>query len=950
MIKKISILCAIVALISSNLFAQYDMNAPFPTDPKVRIGKLANGLTYYIRHNAEPKERASFYIIQNVGAILENDDQNGLAHFLEHMAFNGTKNFPGSKGIIHALEKHGVEFGRNLNAYTAHDETVYNISDVPTVNESLLDTCLLILHDWSNALTLDNKEIDGERGVISEEWRTRRNAGWRLRAQTTPVLMRNSKYAERDVIGDLNIIKNFSYQTLRDYYKKWYRPDLQAIAVVGDFDVNKMEQKIKDLFSKIPMPENAAKREVFSLPLDGQIGYVCATDKEVTRSSVSLYIKYPSTPKEAKNHGYWRKAILQRFYNTMLNQRIGEMLQKNSNPPFLAASAGFGGSLVRGTSIYVISANAKPNEEALALEAIYRENERVRRFGFTQGELNRAKTNMLVGLESAKKGQDKIKNEAYISEMQSHFLYGEPMVSFDYYYNFMKALIPTITLEEVSALAKEHATRENMDIIVQGPAEGVKHITKEEALAVMDKVDKETLEPYKDQTTTATLMNDELAGSKIIKTRALPQFEAEEWTLENGAKVVFRKADYEKDQVSITSYSVGGTSLYDVDKLASAQVAADFVGAYGTGEFDPISLRKILTGKQVGVKASIGGLSESVGGASTPKDIETLLQLIYMKFERPRFDKEIHEAIMQRNYAGLPKQVTPAKIMQDSMAMIMSNYHPRTLLGGKEYLDKINIAQIEEIYKDRIKDASDFVFFIVGNVEAETVKPLVEKYIGSIKSYNRKENWVDHKVRAPKGKTNKVIELDLTTPKTTVITYHTKEMKYSMANNIYAYILRGVLDLRYTQNIREKEGGTYGVSVKNGSSRIPSSSYSMVMQFQCEPARAEQLKPLLYEELDRIMKDGPTQEEVDNIVKAVLKNREQSKAHNSYWLNAISNYYITGIDSNDPKNYEDILENVTPKDIQKFAKKLFKKADVVDIMFVPKNKTEKLTTATETTK
>ena len=938
MAKKLLIVCALLALISSSLFAQYDMKAPLPMDPNIRIGKLANGLTYYLRHNAEPKERASFYIIQNVGAILENDDQNGLAHFLEHMAFNGTKHFPGRKGITNMLEKHGVEFGRNVNAYTAQDETVYNISEVPTTNPGLLDTCLLVLHDWSHYLLLVDEEIDGERGVITEEWRTRRNAGFRIRAQMMPVLMKGSKYAERDVIGDLDIIKNFKYQTLRNYYHKWYRPDLQAIAVVGDFDVDQMEKKVKELFSQIPTPVNPAKRETFTVEPHDEILFVCATDKEVTNSSISVYIKYPETPVAEKNHQYMKNGILQSFFNTMLGQRISELLQKG-NPPFINAQAGFGGGLVRGWNVYAISATAKPNEEAGALEAVYRENERVKRFGFTQGELERAKTNMLVGLESAYKQKDKTTSEDYIGEMKSNFLEGEPIVDFDYYYNFAKAIIPTITVEEVSALADQYINRKNMVIIVQGPSEGVKHITKDEAIAVMDKVEKSQLEPYKDQSSEASLITEDLKGSKIIATKKLPQFDAEEWTLENGAKVVFRKADFEKDQVQVASYSKGGTSLYDVDKLASAMVATQFIGAYGLGDYDAITLRKLLTGKQANSAVSIGGLSESVGGASTPNDFETMMQLIYLRFEKPRFDKEAHEAMMHRNYAAIENApITPQKIMQDSISMIMSNYSKRNLIFNKEFLDKISLEQIEEIYRDRIKDISDFTFFIVGNIDAETVKPLVEKYLGSVKSYNRKETWVDNKVRGPKGRTEKVIELDLTTPKSTVITNFSKDMKVTIPNNLCLNILRGVLDARYLTNIREKEGGTYGVSVQPGSSREPYESYSMAMSFDCDPDKAEHLKSLIYAEIDKLMKEGPTQEEIDKVTSIMKKNNEQSKPHNAYWMNAIQTYYLRGIDVTDPKNFDNIIDKITPKDVKKFTQKLFKGADVVDILFVPKAK------------
>ena len=934
MIRKLIAVC-IVVLTSANLFAQYNLNAPVPLDPLVRTGKLANGLTYYVRHNAEPKERASFYIIQNVGAILENDDQNGLAHFLEHMAFNGTKNFPGRKGIVKTLEKHGIEFGRNINAYTTQEETVYNISDVPTTNLSLLDTCLLVLHDWSHYLELAGEEIDSERPVISEEWRTRRDPRFRMNAVIMPVLLNEAKFAYRDVIGDLDLINNFKHQTLRDFYHKWYRPDLQAIAVVGDFDVNEMEQKVIALFSAIPTPKNPAPREVYALEPHDDIFFVPATDKELTQSSVSVYIKYPATPRAEKNHQYLRNDLVKSFYNSMLSQRIRELLQKE-NPPFINGSSGFGG-LIRGYEVYAISTTAKPNEEALALEAIYRENERVKRYGFTESELERIKTATLVSLESQYKQKDKIKSDAHVRSMQSHFLEGEPMPDFDYSYQFMKAMIPTVTVEEVSNLAKKHLQHSNMVIIVQGPTEGVRHITKEEALAVLDKVEKSTIEPYQDQVTEAALISEELTGSTIVSTKKMAQFDAEEWKLANGAKVIFRKADYEKDHVSLSSYSPGGTSLYDVDKLASAQMVSQFIDGYGLGEFDAVTLGKLLTGKQAGTKVEISGLSEGISGASTPNDFETLMQLVYLRFEKPRFDKTVHESIMQRNYAAIASQMNnPGKIMQDSVNRIMSNYHPRTLLFGKEFLDNINIAQIEDIYRDRIKDISDFTFFIVGNIDAETVKPLVEKYIGSITAYNRKENWIDRKVRGPEGKTEKVIPLQLETPKTTVITAFSKEMKYNAASNVYINILKGILDLRYIENIREKEGGTYGVSVGASVSRLPYSSYGVNMSFDCDPDKAEKLKSLIYVELDDLMKSGPTAEEMEKVTASMLKNWEQSKPHNQYWASVISTYYHTGINLNDEKNYENIIKAATPKTIQKFAKKVFSKANVVDIMFIPK--------------
>lgn len=932
--QKLTLLLLSCLLSVQASFAQSGYETPLPKDPNTIVGKLPNGITYYLRHNKEPKERASFYIIRNAGALLENDEQNGLAHFLEHMAFNGTKNFPG-KGIISTLEKYGVAFGRNINAYTSHNETVYNISAVPTTDEKLLDTCLLILHDWSYYLTLDEKEIDEERGVISEEWRTRRNSGFRLQAQSMPVLFKDSKYAVRDVIGSLDVIKTFKPETIREFYRHWYRTDLEAIAIVGDFDVAKMEQKIKDMFSSIPAVENPQERPFYAIPEHDEMYFAVTTDKEAQRSTVSITTILPEKSAEEKNtHAYLKDALIQSFYNNMIASRINELMQKG-DPPFINAGIGFGG-LVRGYNSYNITAIAKPNQEDTALEAVLIENEKIKRFGFTESELERVKTNMLVGLESAYKEKDKTNNESYIREMQSNFLENEPIVDFDYYYEFAKQVIPTITVAEVSAKAQEGNTPKNRVMIISGPSEDSKHLTQEEALAIIEKVEKADLTAYEDNVQDASLISEELPGSKIVKTKKLLQFDAEEWTLANGAKVVFRKADFEKDDVTLASYSKGGTSLYDIGTLPSASNVGSLVGAYGLGDFDAVTLRKLLTGKMASVSVSVGSMSESVGGSSTPKDFETMLQLLYLRFEKPRFDAEAHEAVMSRNRAAIAnQQKNPQKIMQDSISLIMSNHNPRTLLFNEEYLNNISLEKIEQVYRDRIKDASDFIFFIVGNIDADTVKPLVEKYIGSLKSVNRKESWRDNHVRGPKGRTEKVIDIALETPKSTVVTKFSKDMKYSRYNSLCNNILEGVLELRYTENIREKEGGTYGVSVNAGSVRQPYQNYNMTMVFDCDPEKAVYLKSLIYEETERMMQDGPTEEEINKVVSNIKKNREQSKQHNSYWLNNIYSEYVTGIKF-DPEGYDKMLDKISPKDIRKFAQSLFKDADVIDIIFQPK--------------
>ena len=922
---------------SQALFAQAKLEDPLPQDPNTVVGKLPNGITYYLRHNAEPKGQASFYIIRNAGALLEEDNQDGLAHFLEHMAFQGTKNFPG-KGIISTMERHGVAFGRDVNAYTTQNETVYNLSSVPTEDPTVLDTCLMILHDWSYYLTLSEEEIDAERGVISEEWRQRRDANFRMQQQMTQTVFKGSKYAERDVIGELDIIQNFKPETIRDFYHKWYRTDLEAVAIVGDFDVKDMEERVKKILSSVPAIENPAPRPFYEIPAHEEIRYCLATDPEATSSGISIIMVKEGTPAAVKaTHAYLKEGLIASFFNGMIKVRLAEIMQQ-ANPPYMGGSIGYGG-FVRGYESYSINATAKPNEEAIALETILTENERAVRYGFLDSELERLKTNMLVSLESSYKEKDKTHNESYIGEMQANFLEQEPIIDVDYYYNYMKQLIPSITVEEINAQVKEWNDGKNMSIVITGPSEGVTHLTEEECLAIMEKVKKADIAPYVDSASEASLISEDLKGGKIVETKQLPEFDAVEWTLDNGAKVVFRHADYEKDDVSLTSYSAGGTSLYGLDMLASANNAASFVGNFGLGDFDAITLGKMLTGKMANTGVSIGGLSESVSGSSTPQDVETMLQMVYLRFEKPRFDRDIFESIISRNKAMMPMMANqPQKIMQDSLQRIMSNYNERSMLFNEEYLNKISFEQIEQVYRDRIKDASDFTFFIVGNIDEETIKPLVEKYIGSIKDEEREETWKDNGVRGPKGLTERVIELDLQDPKATVITNFSKEMPYSMYNSICNSILQGVLDLRYTENIREKEGGTYGVGVSAGSSRIPYSEYSMTMQFDCDPARAEHLKTLIYAETEKLQKEAPTEEEMNKVISNMEKSREQSKNHNKYWMNAIYSYYVTGINTADPKNYEDILSKITAKDIQKFAQKLFKGADVIDVIFTPKAK------------
>lgn len=934
--QRLFLLLSLFLIISPSFVFSQISGLQAPMDPAVKTGKLENGMAYYIRHNEEPKERASFYIIQNVGALLENDNQNGLAHFLEHMAFNGTEHFQG-KGIINFLEKHGVAFGRNINAYTAFTETVYNLSDVPTTHPGLVDSCLLVLHDWSHYLLLTDEEIDAERGVITEEWRTRRNANFRMREKYFPVLLKGSKYAERDVIGNLDVIKNFDYETLRSFYHDWYRTGLQAIAIVGDIDAAQVEAKVKELFSEIPAVENPKPRPEFIVPPHNETRFVLATDKEASQYSVSIYIKHEGVKPEDKNLKYIREDYIASLFNQMLGDRIEELLQKG-NPPFVGGNIGYG-SFVRGYDICYISATAKPNQEDVALHSIYTEAQRVVKYGFTQAELDRAKANMLTAMESAYKQRDKIPNDEYASAISDHFLTGEPLTAAEFDWEFGQQALASVSLEEVSAKAKEWIVPQNRVVIVMGPEnEEAKHLTEQEALAILAEVEKADIKPYEETGQAASLVSEELKGAKIVSSEKLEAFDAVEWKLSNNATVIYRHADFEKDNVILKAYSPGGNSLLENNELATGMMLSPFIGSFGVGDFDAISLKKILSGKKVDLGIELSELNEGFNGSSTPKDFETLMQLLYLQFARPRFDQEAYDALASRYVAYLANMANnPQKIMSDSLTLILSNYNPRTKLVNPELFNEITFDKMKSVYSERFADAGDFTFFIVGNIGEDTVKSMVQKYIGSLPDSPRQENWVDRKIEGPEGRTEKTILIPLETKKATVVVTFGNEAEYTIGNNLKLNVLQGILRLRYTEEIREKAGGSYGVQVSGKSQHFPKAEKTLQMTFDTDPEKGEYLKSLVYSEIEKIKANGPTAEDLGKVVENLKKDREQARQHNNYWLNILYNYTMHGFDLNAKANFEQVLDSFTTEDIKAYTNEMINTADVADIVFKPKN-------------
>ena len=920
----------------SLLSAQSDLGGQLPINPDLKIGKLSNGLTYFILHNEEPKERADFYIIYSVGSLQETDAQNGLAHFLEHMAFNGTKNFPGGNSdqtsIVKTLERHALAFGRNINAYTTFDRTVYHLDAVPTTDDKLIDTCLLVLHDWAHYISLEGEEIDNERGVISEEWRTRQNSDSRIRKQWFPLIFGDTKYSTHDIIGDYDIINNFKYDELRQFYYDWYRTDHQAVVVVGDVDVAQIEKKIQERFSSIPAVENPKQKEQIFLPVNDKPLYVLATDKEATKPSIQIMML--DEYKKDKTAGALRADLADKLYNSMLGQRIGEKVSKGE--AVMVTGGASRGAILDGYRAYSIMVIPKDGMDCKGLELVYTEIVRAQRHGFLASELERAKTSMYTELENQFKQKDKITNTTLIKELVSYFVYDDVPVKFEDLYSIKKELIKGITLEEINAMAAGYPSFKNEKMILSGPSEGWNAPTQEQIQAVFDKVDADkSIAPYVEDAVITSLIDGEITPGKIVKEKQLPVFGAKMWTLSNGAKVVYAKADYDKDLINLTSNSYGGKSLYRDDEVKNVELAGMFGVSLGLGKYPADKLDKFLHGKKVKSSAGISSYAESVTGESNREEFETLMQMTYLRFVEPNFDKETFLNIRDR-FAMLFQMLNsgPSAQLTDSLTAIVSNYSPRTERVKPEDIKNADLALVEKYYRERIKDASDFTFFITGDIEESVVKEMVEKYIGSIPSTYSREKWKNDNINLPKGHTVKSVNIPFQNPKANVVVVFNEKMKANPKNILQSKVLASILRTRYITNIREKEGGTYSVSAKAEVDEIPEGSGTFIISFETAPEKAEHLKGLVLAELDTLIQNGVTKEEIDNVVNNMLKERNQIKTKNAFVMNTVKDYVLNGVDNSDAKNYEKILSNIKSSDIQRLAKKYFgKKADCVEIIF-----------------
>ena len=910
--------------------AQQPQMPPLPTDPNVRIGKLDNGLTYYIRHNELPENRADFYIAQKVGSILEEDNQRGLAHFLEHMCFNGTTHFPG-KGIINWLESIGVRSGQNLNAYTSVDETVYNISDVPVIRDGIIDSCLLILHDWANDLTLDPKEIDNERGVIHEEWRSGQGAMMRMYEKTFPIMYAGSKYGHRLPIGTIEVIDNFPHQALRDYYEKWYRPDQQGIIVVGDVDVDKVEAKIKEMFSPIEMPANPAPREYNPVPDNKEPIVTIAKDKEQPQTMIYIWHKHPATPNEAKvNMGYLLQNYLFSMVESMLNARLNELTQ-SAEPPFIAAGAEDTDFLLaKTTKAFAGIAITKDDGIESGFAALLREMERARKFGFTESEYNRAKADYLRHLESAYNERNKVKNDAYVQEYVRHFIDNEPIPGIETEYALMNQIAPNIPLEAINSVLPQLIKDENIVINVFGPdKEGMSYPTEQQLLDVLKKVKAEELTAYVDKVSDEPLMKESPAAGKVVKEENGP-FGSTVWTLSNGVRVVLKPTDFKADQIMMRAFSPGGTSLFGTKEPLQLKMLNEVAGVGGLGNFSNVDLEKVLAGKKASVSAFVNGLSEGLSGSCSPKDMETLMQLVYLSFTAPRMDQDAFTSFKNRAKANLANQeANPMTALTDSIQFALYGNHPLAMRVKADMIDNVDYKRIMDMYADRFKEAGDFTFLFVGNINLEEAKPMIETYLGGLPTIKRTENFADVNMNFRKGEYKNVFNKELGTPMATVIVVAHGNCDYSLKSDILMKCLSRTLDMVYLEEVREKEGGTYGVQTVGQLTRYPKDEALLQVVFNTDPTKREMLMGIIMGELQRVAKEGPKEEHLAKVKEAMVKQYAESVKENSYWLGVLNNYYWYNEDMD--SKFVELVNSITEKDVQLFAKQLFDQGNLIEV-------------------
>ena len=909
-----------------------------PMDPKVRMGKLKNGLTYYIRHNAKEPGLADFYIAQRVGSILEEPRQRGLAHFLEHMAFNGTKNFPGKGkrlGIVPWCETIGVKFGANLNAYTSVDQTVYHIGSAPLKREGVIDSCLLVLHDWSHYLLLEDAEIDKERGVIHEEWRTRRagRAVQRLMEEAMPKVYKGTKYEDCMPIGSMDIVDNFPYQALRDYYNKWYRPDLQAIIVVGDVDVDKIEKKIKKTFSSIPMPKKPAERVYY--PVNDNERMIVDIEKDAEQPVVlcHLYMKRDATPDNQKNNEqYLRGDYVDELIAYMINGRLTEMKQQ-ANPPFQTASGRASNFfLCRTKESFALSVSCKQENILGGIISAVAACEQVRQQGFSLSELERAKRYRLNHDERKfNERHDRI-NSKLVSLCVNHFLTGEPLISMEKQWELTQKFNREVMLEEVNKAARELITDQNQVVIMYAPDKEDVHLPTEQQIEdVILATQRQHYAPYEEEHVDGQLLIEQPKAGTILTEKPW-KHGFTELTLSNGMRVYVRQTDFSKNTIQMTMKADGGTSVYGDEDIPNFSLISSAVTEGGVGVWDAATLRKKLADKSVRVQVSVGSQSQSITGGASVKDVETMMQVAYLYFTQPRRDTAAFAGLYNRSYSFLNnRNASPRVDYNDSITAILYGHHPRMEPMSRERLTKVNYDRILEIYKDRFGNAADFQTVIIGNMSLDELRPMICQYLASLPSVGQKHSVVN-KANVPqlqKGDFARIFKKKMATPLANVSIYHMADVPFTSKNDLTLDFLKRILSIAYTDSVREEKGGTYGVSVDFNLVKDEAPNAILKISYNADPSRYKELNPVVYQQLQSIADRGPQPASLEKVRQYLLKQYDQMAITNGYWDYVVWHQ----LDDNEDfdQGYCDMARQMTAADIQQMARILLQQKNRIEI-------------------
>lgn len=931
--KKQFLSLFLLLLAPASLFAQ-----TVEQDASIRQGKLKNGLTYYIRHNAKEAGLADFYIAQRVGSILEEPRQRGLAHFLEHMAFNGTKHFPGKGkqlGIVPWCETIGVKFGTNLNAYTSVDQTVYHIGSAPIKREGIIDSCLLVLNDWSQYINLEPKEIDKERGVIHEEWRNRRTgmAMQRMMENVMPKIYKGSKYEDCLPIGNMDIVDNFPYQDLRDYYQKWYRPDLQAIVVVGDFDVDMMERKIQKLFGKIKAHKNPAERIYYPVNDNDKMIVAIEKDKEQPIILGHLYMKSETTPDSEKNSvKYQREDYINGLITYMLNGRLSEKKQV-ANPPFMSATVKNGAFFVSRTKdAFSLSISCKQDNVLGGVSVAVGEVERARQHGFTQSELERAKKLYLNAAERQLKMEKDYKNSHYVSQCVNNFLEGEPILTPTYNLQLVKLFDGEVNLDEVNSQVGEIITDKNQVFIMYGPdKDGFVVPSESEIESTVLAAQQKSYDAYQEEQVPATLMAALPAPGKIVSEKPYGKFGMTEIVLSNGMKVYVKSTDYQADQITMSMRGEGGTSVYGDEDIPNFAFLSGSITEAGVGDFTATRLRKALAGKSLKLAPSITSEGQRITGTSSVKDLETMLQLAHLYFTAPRKDSMAFEGMMNRNLSLLKNRNASSKVVyNDSLSATLYDHNVRMAPVTVEIAKKADYNRIFEIYRERFSDASNFKTVFIGKVDMVQLRPLLCQYLATLPSTHKAEK--SNKANVPQiVKKNEVVKFvhKQETPLANVSVFYTANVPFSPKNDLVLDMLTRVLQIAYTDSVREEKGGTYGVGVSFNLEKEDNPNALLRISYKSDPKRYEELNPVIYKQLLNIADHGPVASSMDKVKKYLKKQYGQMAITNDYWSYVI--WHQLDDDADFDKDYCKMVDNLTASDVQKMAKELLKQNHRVEV-------------------